>query len=163
MELTNKTVIRETDDMDTVRELFREYQAFLNVDLCFQDFDAELADLPGRYAAPGGALLLALVDDQVAGCVGMRAIDSQACEMKRLYIRSEFRGLGLGRALAMHVIDMATRAGYTSMRLDTLPHLRQAVGLYRSLGFQQIDAYCYNPLDGVTYWEKSLMDALAAK
>ena len=148
-------------DMDLVREIFKEYQDFLNVDLCFQEFDAELAGLPGKYASPSGALLFAYVDAELAGCVALRPLDEAgACEMKRLYVRPGFRGLGLGRMLAEAVIDAANRADYHCMRLDTLERLETAIGLYERLGFKRIDAYIYNPLDGVTFWQKNLKEVV---
>jgi len=147
------------NDMDVVRELFREYQAFLGVDLCFQDFERELASLPGSYAPPAGALLLAMADDAVAGCVGLRPLDGGACEMKRMYVRPAFRGLGLGRALADAVVAAAVEAGYRSMRLDTLETLHTAIDMYRSMGFAPIEPYYHNPLPGVLYLEKALPGA----
>lgn len=144
------------NDMGVVRELFREYQAFLGVDLCFQDFERELASLPGSYAPPAGALLLAMANDAVAGCVGLRPLSDGACEMKRMYVRPAFRGLGLGRALADAVVAAAVEAGYRSMRLDTLETLHTAIDMYRSMGFAPIEPYYHNPLPGVLYLEKAL-------
>jgi putative acetyltransferase len=136
----------------TVRDLFREYQEFLGVDLCFQGFDEELATLPGAYAPPAGALLLAMADDNACGCVGMRPIGGDQCEMKRLYVRPGWRGHGLGRRLADAVMTRARNAGYHSMVLDTLEVLRPAIALYRSIGFSPIEGYYDNPLPGVSYW-----------
>lgn len=146
-------------DMDVVRELFREYQAFLGVDLCFQDFERELASLPGSYAPPAGAIVLATANDAVAGCVGLRPLPNGACEMKRMYVRPAFRGSGLGRALAEAVVAAAVDAGYRSMRLDTLDTLHAAIDLYRSMGFVPIEPYYHNPLPGVLYLEKALPGA----
>ncbi len=141
--------------LDTVRELFREYAAQLGVDLCFQNFEHELATLPGDYAPPGGALLLALVDDAPAGCVAMRSLHdvdhANACEMKRLFVRPAFRRFGLGRILAQALMDRATEAGYSSMLLDTLDDMEAARGLYASLGFEEIPPYYYNPIAGAHY------------
>lgn len=143
-------------DMEVVRELFHEYQDFLGVDLCFQGFEDELATLPGKYAPPGGIVLIATLDQAVAGCVAMRPLEGGVCEMKRLYLRPGHRGLGIGRMLAEAVIDAAAVAGYTSMRLDTLDRLTEAIALYRSMGFELMDPYYHNPLDGVVYMEKRI-------
>ncbi len=146
-------------DIDEVRTLFREYEAFLSMDLCFQGFEEELAGLPGKYAPPSGALLIARGDGRVAGCVGVRGIGDQQCEMKRLFVRPEFRGLGLGRRLAEQIIEEAVSIGYKHMKLDTFGFLEEAVQLYRTLGFREIEAYYDNPLDGVQYWELDMRKA----
>jgi putative acetyltransferase len=142
--------------IQTLRDLFREYEAFLQVDLCFQRFEEELAGLPGRYAPPQGALLLASVAGQAAGCVAMRALDGHVCEMKRLYVRPPYVGRGLGKKLARRVIEQARAAGYATMRLDTLEKLRPALSLYTGLGFQTCAPYYENPLPGVVYLERAL-------
>jgi GNAT superfamily N-acetyltransferase len=146
--------------LDLARALFGEYAASLAIDLCFQNFGAELAGLPGDYAEPGGALLLALVDGQPAGCGALRALPEadypNACEMKRLFVRRAFRGFGLGRALAQQLMDLATRAGYSSMLLDTLDDMESARGLYGSLGFEEIPPYYYNPIPGAHYLKAEL-------
>ncbi len=143
-----------------VRLLMREYAAELAVDLCFQNFEAELAGLPGDYAEPAGALLLALVDGEPAGCVALRALADvdypNACEMKRLYVRRAFRRFGLGRLLAERVMDQATQAGYSCMLLDTLDEMESARGLYASLGFEDIPPYYYNPIPGAHYLKAEL-------
>jgi putative acetyltransferase len=142
-----------TSQLDQIRELFVEYAAWLKVDLCFQNFQAELDSLPGRYAPPTGALYLALGGGDAVGCVGLRGIDDGYCEMKRLYVRSTGRGAGLGRRLATAVIDAGRGMGYRGMRLDTLRWMTEANRLYDSLGFQDIPAYYSNPNEGVRYLE----------
>ncbi len=143
-------------DMQAIRDLFREYERFLQVDLCFQQFEEELAGLPGKYAPPRGALLLAVKGDQAIGCVAMRPLEAAVCEMKRLYVRPAYLGLGVGRQLAVAVIVCAQEAGYASMRLDTLEKLKPALALYQNLGFVQRPAYYDNPLSGVVYMERKL-------
>ena len=142
------------EEIQHARELFEEYAAWLKIDLCFQNFAQELANLPGDYAPPGGRLLLAIEENQIAGCVALRKIDDSACEMKRLFLRAAFRGKGLGRKLAEAIIAEARQIGYERMRLDTLPgKMDQAIELYRSLGFHEIAAYYHNPVLGATFME----------
>ncbi len=143
------------------RELFEEYAAQLGVDLCFQNFSQELATLPGAYAAPDGCILLARLNENPAGCVALRKIGEGVCEMKRLYVRPEFHGQGIGRALAEAIIACARERGYEKMRLDTLPSMRAAVALYQSLGFVERDAYYFNPTPDVIYFELALASPLA--
>jgi putative acetyltransferase len=139
------------------RELFLEYAQSLGFSLCFQNFDKELAELPGDYAPPGGRLLLAEFEGQVAGCVALHALQSEICEIKRLYLRPQFRGKGLGRALGERIIAEARQLGYKRMRLDTVePFMNDAVALYRKLGFQEIAPYCKNPVSGAMYMELEL-------
>jgi GNAT superfamily N-acetyltransferase len=146
--------------LDAARQLFQEYAASLGIDLCFQNFDAELAALPGDYAAPSGGLLLAMVDGAPAGCGAMRPLADadypNACEMKRLYVRRAFRRFGLGRLLAHALMDRARTAGYSSMLLDTLDDMEAARGLYASLGFHDIPPYYYNPVPGAHYLKADL-------
>jgi len=144
-------------DMALVREYFLEYQTWLGVDLCFQGFEEELAKLPGAYAPPQGGLWFALVEGAKAGVVGLMPMaETGFCEMKRLWIQSPYRGLGLGRKLAETTITAARDAGHGFMRLDTLPQLARARALYSDLGFRQINAYYNNPLEGVIYLELDL-------
>jgi ribosomal protein S18 acetylase RimI-like enzyme len=145
------------DHMTETKQLFKEYENFLEVDLCFQGFEEELAGLPGKYAPPQGTLLLALVDEEVAGCVAVRKLDTKICEMKRLYVRPQYRGYKIGKMLAVSIIDEAIKMGYSTMLLDTLAHLKKAMGLYQSLGFKERDPYYHNPLAGVIYWELNLL------
>lgn len=126
------------------------------MDLCFQSFEAELAELPGKYAPPRGALLLAMKAEAAVGCVGVRPLAGNACEMKRLYVRPQQRGHGIGRSLAVAAIAAARQAGYRVMRLDTLERLREAMRLYASLGFARVPPYYANPLPSVVYWELTL-------
>jgi GNAT superfamily N-acetyltransferase len=144
------------EHVPTIRILFQEYADSLGVDLGFQDFDRELAELPGDYAPPAGRLLLAIDDEEAAGCVALRPFEAGVCEMKRLYVRPAHRGTGLGRRLAGAIVDAGREAGYGRMRLDTLPTMRAARDLYRSLGFVEIEAYRSNPVHGTTYFELAL-------
>jgi GNAT superfamily N-acetyltransferase len=145
--------------MPLVRALFEEYARGLGVDLCFQGFERELASLPGDYAEPTGGILLAECDGAVAGCVAWRALEPGVCEMKRLYVRPDHRGVGLGRTLATAVIAAARRHGYSRMRLDTLPQMGEAITLYASLGFVATEAYRHNPIAGVRYLELDITEA----
>jgi putative acetyltransferase len=142
------------EDLERVRELFAEYARELPFDLSFQDFEAELAGLPGRYAAPSGQIVLARCGDAAVGCVALRQIGDGLCEMKRLFVQPAFRGQGIGRALAKAIIEAARRIGYKRMLLDTV--LEPAKGLYRSLGFREIPPYQHVPLEGVVFMELEL-------
>jgi ribosomal protein S18 acetylase RimI-like enzyme len=143
-------------DVAAVRALFAEYAASLGVDLCFQDFDRELAELPGDYTPPSGRLLVVRVGGDVVACVALRQLEDDLCEMKRLYVQPSQRGLGLGRKLAEAVVGEARQIGYTRMRLDTLPSMAAAAALYERLGFQEIEPYYANPVPGVRYLELAL-------
>lgn len=143
-------------DLATVRALFREYADGLGVDLCFQGFDAELAELPGKYAAPGGRLMLAWRGEQPVGCVAMRPLTNGDCEMKRLYVRPEMRGARLGRQLVERICAEACEAGYGRIFLDTLPSMTAAIGLYTAFGFTDTAPYVFNPVPGVRYLVRTL-------
>lgn len=148
----------QSDEIDAARGLFREYEAWLGLDLCFQNFEKELAELPGAYGPPTGRLLLAYEGEQLAGCVASRKLSDGVCEMKRLFLRPEFQGKGRGRQLAQRIVDEARRAGYKQMRLDTLPEqMGKAIALYRSLGFREIEPYYDNPVAGAIFLELSLV------
>jgi len=139
------------------RELFLEYAQSLGFSLCFQNFDKELAGLPGDYAPPEGRLLVAECDGRLAGCVALHKVEPSICEMKRLYMRPRFRGNGLGRALAERIIAEARQIGYRRMRLDTVePIMKEAVAMYRKLGFKEIPPYRPNPIAGAKYMELEL-------
>jgi ribosomal protein S18 acetylase RimI-like enzyme len=148
------------EQIEATRAIFREYAQQLGIDLCFQNFDTELAELPGDYGAPHGCLLLALVDGEMAGCCAIRPLEAvdypNACEMKRLYVRRAFRGSGLGRQLAEAVLDAARAAGYRSVLLDTLSDMEAARALYEDLGFKDIPPYYHNPIAGAHYLKVDL-------
>ncbi len=148
------------EDFTVLRDIFREYAASLDIDLSFQDFERELLMLPGEYAEPHGALRLACVDGEVAGCCALRPLDTadypNACEMKRLYVRPAFRGLGLGRQLAESVLEAARIAGYAEVLLDTLDDMEAARTLYQDLGFVEIPPFYHNPIAGAHYLKASL-------
>jgi len=144
------------EHLATIRELFGEYARAIEVDLCFQSFDRELAELPGKYAPPDGRLFLAREGATPAGCVAVRKIGEGICEMKRLYVRPAFRGQGLGRTLANAVINAARHLGYERMRLDTLGSMNEALRLYESLGFQRIAPYYDNPSGCAVFMELRL-------
>jgi putative acetyltransferase len=154
------------EHLAAVRALFTDYAASLGIDLCFQNFNAELANLPGEYAAPGGVLLVAWVDGQPAGCGAFRPLPEadypDACEMKRLFVRPAFRRYGLGRQLAQQLLERATQAGYRNMLLDTLDDMEAAREMYATLGFEEIPPYYFNPIPGAHYL-KAELDALGTR
>ncbi len=153
------TIIREAkfpDELGIVRDIFSEYAASLPVDLSFQDFNAELAGLPGKYAAPLGRVLLAFDGDQLIACGAVRPIDETAAEMKRLYVRPAGRGQQLGRRLAEQICAIARDAGYARICLDTLPHMAAAQQLYATLGFVPIAPYVFNPVAGTQFLQRDL-------
>lgn len=144
------------EEIEEVRRLFGEYEDHLGVDLCFQNFEEELAGLPGKYGPPNGTLLIGFKEGEAAGCVALRELGPGLCEMKRLFVRPEYRGAGFGRLLALTAIDTARKLGYSVMRLDTLDKLKEAMRLYESLGFRRTEPYYENPLPGAVYWELDL-------
>lgn len=145
------------EQIEEIRRLFREYETWLGLDLCFQGFEAELNGLPGKYAPPSGRLFLAAVNEQPAGCIALRKLEDGICEMKRLFLREDFRGIKLGNLLIEKLIDEARLEGYKKMRLDTLPgKMAKAVSLYESHGFRQIPAYYHNPYGDTFFMELDL-------
>ncbi len=145
------------EQIETIRLLFTEYQQWLNFSLCFQGFDEELAGLPGKYSLPKGRLFIAEYEGKVAGCIALRPMDEEGiCEMKRLFVREEFRGKGIGKILTDRIIVDAKAIGYRTMRLDTLQRMETARSLYKKLGFKIIPAYYNNPMEEVVYMELAL-------
>ena len=145
------------EQIEAARELFKEYASGLAIDMCFQSFDHELQTLPGKYATPDGRLLLAYAENELAGCIALRKLDDRTCEMKRLFLRPGFRGRGYGRRMINDLVEQARMIGYVRMRLDTLPgKMDAAIALYRELGFEEIPAYYYNPLEGAVYLERTI-------
>ncbi len=148
--------VQTSKEVEEARELFREYQSSIGVDLCFQDFAGELAALPGEYTPPSGRLLLCYSEDDLAGCVALRRINATTCEMKRLYVRPAFRGKHLGRKLTEAIIHEARAADYSVMKLDTLSLMSEAIKLYTSLGFKTTEPYRHNPIPGALFHGASL-------
>jgi GNAT superfamily N-acetyltransferase len=146
----------EPDELPVVRELIEEYVSSLGIDLDFQEIDLELADLAAVYGPPDGRILLAVADETAAGCVALRPLEDDCCELKRLYVRPAFRGTGIGRALALAAIDAAGALGYGRIRIDTLPQMGAARKLYASLGFREIEPYRFNPVLGTAFMELAL-------
>lgn len=141
----NFTEVNSDVLLDETRRIFREYQESIDTDLCFQKFEEELASLPGKYAPPKGRLYLCFMGEQLVGCVALRPINDSDCEMKRLYVKPEFRGRGLGRVLAEKIITESKKIGYKEIFLDTLTSMKSAINLYKSLGFKKSEPYCFNP------------------
>jgi ribosomal protein S18 acetylase RimI-like enzyme len=145
--------------IEKVKQLFLEYAQSLEVDLYFQDFKTELKNLPGKYGSPDGVLILALVDGKAAGCIALRKISKNICEMKRLYVRKDYRKLGIGKRLINMIIEEAIKLNYHYIRLDTLPTMKRAQDLYASIGFYDIESYRYNPIKGTRFMELNLKKA----
>lgn len=146
-----------TEYLETLRDLFMEYVNSLGFELDFQDYKAEFASLPGKYGAPEGALLLGLWNGHPAGCIAMRPFERHICEMKRMYVKPDFRGIGIARSLVEELIRLARDAGYIYMRLDTIEEfMLPAISLYRSFGFHEIPPYCFNPMKGSRFMELDL-------
>jgi putative acetyltransferase len=145
--------VHSQEGIQQVKFLFSEYASSLDFDLSFQKFEDELANLPGEYSPPGGAILLAYFEGSAAGCVAMRKMTEDVCEMKRLYVRQGFRGKKIGKALSVAIIEEARKRGYSRMRLDTVPSMKEAIQLYRNLGFKETSPYRYNPRAGAMFLE----------
>jgi ribosomal protein S18 acetylase RimI-like enzyme len=149
--------VESEEQTQSARQLFEEYAADIGISLCFQNFDQELANLPGKYSPPAGRLLLAYSNNQLAGCIALRSVDTSKSEMKRLFLRPAFRGTGVGRILVEKILKEARSIGYQSIVLDTIPgRMDKAIGLYRSLGFQEIEPYYDNPVEGAKFMELKL-------
>lgn len=150
-------IISAIQHLDEIRLLFREYANSLEIDLCFQDFEQELQSLPGKYSEPDGRMYIALLNDKVAGCIALRRFDQNSAELKRLYIRNGFRGLGISKRLIQRVIQDAMDTGYKSILLDTLETMKPAISLYTSFGFEEIESYYDNPIEGAKYFKLDLV------
>ena len=149
-------------DFDLVKDIFMEYQQYLNVDLCFQSFESELNNLKNIYEPPKGTILIVKAVEEIVACVALKPIEENNCEMKRLYVKPAFRGNGLGQKLVESLIEFATLNKYNKMKLDTLVSLKEAVILYKKMGFVETKPYVYNPLNDVLYFEKQLKGGLKA-
>jgi len=149
------------EDLARVRDLFLEYAGSLGFDLSFQDFERELEELPGEYAQPRGCLLVAVEDGEAAGCVALRDLGNSVAELKRLYVRQQFRRSGLGKLLTLRIIEEARKRGYARIRLDTVPLMTPAIALYRSLGFKPIAPYRFNPIEGALFLELEVGSSFA--
>jgi ribosomal protein S18 acetylase RimI-like enzyme len=144
------------DHLEIAKEMFTEYARSLEFSLGFQDFEQELSDISAHYGPPHGCILLALCDRKPAGCVALRKLEEGVCEMKRLYVRPEYRGSGIGKTLSVKIIDEGKSLGYEKMRLDTLASMKEAISIYRDLGFYDIEPYCHNPFEKAVFLEKEL-------
>jgi ribosomal protein S18 acetylase RimI-like enzyme len=148
--------VESKNDIKIARELILEYGRIRNFDAAMGDYEKELTNLPGEYSLPHGSLLIAFYDDSPVGCVALRKMDDDFCEMKRLYVTPKFRGKKIGKALVLEIIKDACQIGYKFMRLDNHPWMKEAESLYKSLGFKEIDAYRFNPIEGVKFFELDL-------
>ena len=144
------------NDLENIKLLFNEYTTMLGVNLAFQGYDEEIKNLPGKYALPYGRLYIAYYDNKAAGCIALRKFENDGCEMKRLFVRPEYRHLKIGKKLVDKIIENARELKYKYMVLDTLSNLHEAVSLYRKSGFQEVEAYYENPLDNVLYFKLEL-------
>lgn len=152
----NIKVISAMNQLDEIRQLFREYANSLEIDLCFQDFEEELKSLPGKYSEPDGRLYIAYLEDKVVGCIALRRYDDIRAELKRLFVRNGYRGLGISKRLIQRIIQDALDIGYHSILLDTLDTMKPAISLYTSIGFKEIESYYDNPIEGAKYFELDL-------
>jgi len=152
----NIKITSAINNLDDIRQLFREYANSLEIDLCFQDFEQELELLPGKYAEPEGRLYLAFLNDKVAGCIALRRFDQNNAELKRLYIRNGYRGLGISKRLIQRILNDALDIGYEAILLDTLDTMKPAINLYASFGFEEIESYYDNPIEGAKYFKLDL-------
>jgi putative acetyltransferase len=157
--MTEFIEVRTEKHFEYVKKLFIEYARSLDFDLHFQDFEKEIYEFPGEYAAPEGCLFLAMLDDQPVGCVALRKLSEHICEMKRLYVRPDYRGRKIGKKLAVMTIEKAKEMGYQWMRLDTISTMKEAIDIYRKLGFKKIEPYRHNPIDGAVFMELGLRRA----
>jgi ribosomal protein S18 acetylase RimI-like enzyme len=155
--MTNIRKIETEDDIEIAREILLEYGRMRNFDLALGDYDKELAELPGEYSSPQGCFLIAFDNDNPVGCVALRKIDDDICEMKRLYVKLKYRGQKIGKALVLKLINEACQIGYKLMRLDNHPWMKEAESLYKSVGFREIEAYRFNPIEGVKFFELDLL------
>jgi len=154
--MLNIIEVKTPEQLDEIHKLFREYEAWLGFDLQFQDFEKEVSSLPGKYALPRGTILMALFDENVAGCIALRPINITICEMKRFFVRPQFRGKGIGKRLSELIVEKAREFGYKKMRLDTHNSFHTAIGIYKKLGFKETIPYYHNPMTDVSYWELNL-------
>lgn len=149
-------IVSAVQYLEEIKQLFREYANSLEIDLCFQDFEQELQSLPGKYSEPDGRIYIALFEDKVAGCIALRRFDQNSAELKRLFIRNGFRGLGISKRLIQRVIQDALDVGYQSILLDTLDTMKPAISLYTAFGFKEIESYYDNPIEGAKYYKLDL-------
>jgi ribosomal protein S18 acetylase RimI-like enzyme len=157
-------ISKSDEDFKITKDLFIEYKNSLNLDLCFQKFHEEISDLQSQYSGPaGGCVILCFEDSEAIGCIALRKFENETCEMKRLYLRPEARGKGIGRALAEKIIEKAKEFGYKKMQLDTLETMKEAIALYKSIGFTEIEPYRYNPNKGVVYMKLDLIQTFNKK
>ncbi len=153
LDMLNIIEVKSKEQLDEIQKLFREYEAWLGFDLQFQDFEKEVTSLPGKYAPPRGTILMALFNENIAGCIALKPLNESICEMKRFFVRQQFQGKGIGKKLAELIVEKAREIGYTKMRLDTHNSFQAAIGIYKKLGFKETSPYYHNPMPDVSYWE----------